>query len=101
MTEKEKINKFMKDWETKYNPYAPMTEEYFYENEEEITQQLFLMVASSVKVELPDGNIKTLGNNVYSWLQSVNPETRNEFFSRVSNECEYIFIKEIEPNFIK
>ena len=102
MTEEEKVNEFMKDWKAKYNPFAPMTEDYYFENQEEIEIELFEWVVKTSTFMREDGTEFKM--NPYEFLQSCRHlpmEDRDKFMKAIFDECRRIFETKIYPNFIK
>ena len=102
MTEEEKVNEFMKDWKAKYNPFAPMTEDYYWENEEEIEMELFGWVVENSTFTSEDGTEFKM--HPYQFLQScehMSMEDRDVFMKAFFDECRRIFATKIYPNFIK
>lgn len=102
MTEEEKVNEFMKDWKAKYNPFAPMTEDYYFENEEEIEMELLHCVVEQTTFTRADGTEFKM--NLNEFLQScsyLSLEDRDVFMKAIFGECRRIFATKIYPNFIK
>lgn len=102
MTEQEKVNKFMKDWKARYDPFAPMTENYYFENQEEIEMELFNWVVENSTFTRADGTEFKMNPNEFLQSCSHLPmEDRDKFMKAIFNECRRTFATKIYPNFIK
>ena len=102
MTEEEKVNEFMKDWKAKYNPFAPMTKDFYFENEEEIEMELFEWVVRNITFKREDGTkFKINPNEFFQSSSNLSLEDRDVYIKAIFDECRRIFATKIYPNFLK